>query len=329
MHYLTKLIGLSLLLCAVIGSPQVHAGKCDTGIINPVTDVSWQCIFPISIGGMVSVSPGDVPPDNDKLDSPACVCQTGSLAAIGINVSFWEPARYIDTVKDPYCFTAIGTELPNPSPGTLGGSLSRGEGRSSGFAQMHYYIFPVWGILNMFYDIPCLEKQPFDVAMISEVLPTWNNEVLAMIINPEALLFANPAAIMSCAADATAILNGKPRDELFWCQGSWPGAYPLAGSATATDYVEMNAALAGRSIYMMGRTGLLLDPGIDGCASYYTPIWKKSHYRLQLAKPVRDKSCRSIGESGMLWSHMKNPPTAGDNFGWVMFRKVKCCITDL
>jgi conjugal transfer pilus assembly protein TraU len=28
-----------------------------------------------------------------------------------------------------------------------------------------------------------------------------------------------------------------------------------------------------------------------------------------------------------LWTHGKNPPLAGDNFAWLVFRKVKCCVT--
>jgi hypothetical protein len=39
------------------------------------------------------------------------------------------------------------------------------------------------------------------------------------------------------------------------------------------------SGIAARSIYMMGRTGLLLDPGVDACGSVYTPIWKKNNYK--------------------------------------------------
>nr|WP_254204621.1 TraU family protein [Aeromonas sp. FDAARGOS 1405] len=54
----------------------------------------------------------------------------------------------------------------------------------------------------MFYDIPCLSDEGYDVAMMTEILPTWNNEILSMIVNPESILFANPVAALTCSADA-------------------------------------------------------------------------------------------------------------------------------
>lgn len=303
-----------------------QAGKCGPEPVNPVTDVAWQCVFPISIGGLIQVGAG-APVDPDNIDSPVCVCNNGTLPKIGVTFSFWEPARMIDTVTDPYCFMALGAKLANPTPGRLGGDLGRQGGGAKAFAQMHYYIFPVWKMLDMFTDLPCLNDTSFDVAFITEVLPTWNNEILALLLNPEALLFANPAAALACAADSMSALVGMPRNELFWCMGSWGNAYPLAGSITATDFVEANAGLAARGIYLMGRTGLLMDPGVNACYQIRTPIWRKRNYRLQAMKPVRDSSCQPIGRSGMLWTQFKNPATAGDNFAWMVFRKVKCCVS--
>src|SRR3546814_9872238 len=40
-------------------------------------------------------------------------------------------------------------------------------------AQMHYYVAPVWKMLDMFSDLPCLEDDGFDVALMTEVMPTW------------------------------------------------------------------------------------------------------------------------------------------------------------
>ncbi len=316
---------MAVVLSALPAGPAV-AGQCGPGFVNPVTDVAWQCIFPIRIGGMIQVSAG-APEDPDTLDSAVCVCNHGAVPTVGVNVSFWEPARLIDTVSDPYCFMAMGSKLANPTPGQLGGALYRGDGTSRAFQQMHYYVFPAWALLDLFTNLPCLEQGGFDVAMVSEVLPHWNNAIVGMIINPEAALFGNPAAQFACAADSVAAVSGLPRNELFWCMGSWGSTYPLTGSITAPDYVQAHAGIAARSLYLMGRTGLLLDPGVTHCGAVPTPIWKKRHYRLQAVKPVRDHTCRAIGRSGLLWTHGKNPPMAGDNFAWMVFRKVKCCVT--
>jgi conjugal transfer pilus assembly protein TraU len=299
------------------------AGQCGPAV-NPITDVSWQCVFPIRIGGLIqqNVSGNGLDEDPDTISNPVCACG----GTVGVTMSFWEPARMIDTVSDPFCFGAIGRQLSNPQPGQLAGGLTRAEGGSRAFQQMHYYVFPVWAILDLFVDLPCTDKKEFDIAMISEVLPHWNNEVLALLLNPEAVLFGHPATQMACAADAVAATAGLPINELFWCQGAWPSVYPLAGSITATDYVEANAAIAGRSIFMMGRLGALMDPGVSECGVVPTPIWRKRNTRLQLAKPVKSSSCLLIGRPGLTWTANKNPPMAGDNFSWMMFRKVKCCV---
>ncbi|MGI9296690.1 MAG: TraU family protein [Gammaproteobacteria bacterium] len=299
------------------------AATCGPSFINPITDIVWPCIFPINVGGVAQVNIG-APDDPDPISNPICVCAVGAIPTIGVRMSFWEPSMLIDTVKDPFCFQALGVQLPNPFPGRGHGSM---DASARGlFAQAHLYEFPAWAILDLFVDLPCLSESEFDVVMMTEILPTWNNDILAMLINPEAGLFANPAAHLACAADAASTLRGRPIDELFWCMGPM-GTYPLTGNIPVSDQVLAHSGLAARLLYVTGRTGLLRDPGVDACGSVYTPIWQKSHYRLQLAKPVRDHTCRPIGLSGLVWTHNKNPPTKGDNFAHVIFQKNQCCLT--
>jgi conjugal transfer pilus assembly protein TraU len=311
---------------SLLSSAKIYATPCPTDGMNMLGDISWQCIFPVRIGGIIELGANDSETDDQSM-SPICVCNGGAVPRVGLSVSFWEPARLIDTVSEPYCMMPLGANIGNPTPGHLDGSLVRNRVQSKAFQQMHYYIFPAWKILDMFTDIPCMEDKGFDVAMMTEVVPTWNNDILSLLVNPEAILFANPAAALACAADAASALFNKPQNALFWCMGSWGLTYPLAGSITAPDYVEANAALAARSIFFMGRIGLLRDTGADGCTFSYTPIWHKNRYKLQLAKPVKDSSCHAIGKSGLLWTHYKQPPVGADNFMWVQFRKLNCCMS--
>lgn len=315
-----------ILIIFLFSIEEASASACTTPPLNLISDISWQCTFPIRIGGVVSISPNE-PDTNENTMNPICICSGGTLPRVGVSVSFWEPARIIDTVSEPYCMMPLGSSLGNPTPGKLGGSLGRSHGSSTAFQQMHNYTFPAWAIMDMFTDIECTEETQFGIAMMTEIMPTWNNEILSLIVNPESVLFANPASQLACAADASAALMGSPRNELFWCMGSWGSAYPLAGSITATDYVEANAGLAARSIFLMGRTGLLRDTGLDGCSYAYAPIWRKNKYKLQLMRPVRDNFCHKIGKTGMLWTEYKQPPQGADNFMWMMFRKVNCCVT--
>lgn len=313
-------------LCMVLFSSNALASACPSNGLNVLNDLAWSCIFPIRIGGVVQLGANQAEAD-DQTPDPICVCQGGALPRIGLSVSFWEPARVIETVSEPYCMMALGANLGNPTPGKLDGSLGRSGSQSKAFQQMHYIVFPAWALLDMFTDLPCLEEKRLDVAMMTEVVGTWNNEILSLLVNPESVLFANPASTLACAADASSALLGKPRNELFWCMGSWGGAYPLAGSITATDYVEANAGLAARGVYLMGRTGLLRDTGLDGCSFQYTPIWRKNRYKFQLLRPVADRTCHAIGQSGLLWTAFKHPPQDGDNFMWMLFRKVNCCVS--
>ncbi|CAH6291122.1 MULTISPECIES: TraU family protein [Citrobacter] len=311
---------LSTALGAII--PAAHA-ECKSLFINPVTDIGWSCIFPMRIAGVQIVGGEETP---GKVNSPVCVCTGGTIPKIGLRTSFWEPKRIIDTVSDPYCMMPLGTTLNSPKPGTLSGGLDENGSSKRAFQQTHYYIFPAWKILDMFYDIPCLDDEGFDVAMMTEILPQWNNDILSLIINPEALLFANPISTITCSADSVAASFGMPLNVLFWCMGSWGNAYPLSGSITSTDYVEANAGIAARTIYMMGRLGLLWNTSADGCYRELAPIWRKDRFKLQMMRPARSTACLPIGREGLLWTGGKHDPRK-DNFMWMMFEKKDCCVS--
>lgn len=316
---------LLLLICFAFSfMPSVSFAQCNSSFINPITDISWRCIYPMRIGGVISLGSGEEDPSG--YDNPICVCKAGVIATIGLKTSFWEPKRIIDTVSDAYCMMPLGTSLNAANKGTLNGSWISGNGVGGrAFAQAHYYIFPAWHILNMFYDIPCLEDKGFDVAMMTEIMPQWNNEILSLLIHPESILFANPVSTVICGADAAASAIAMPRNELFWCMGAWGNAYPLSGSITATDYLEANAGIAARAVYMMGRLGMLWNTSEDGCYTSPQPIWKKNRYKLQLAKPVKDSQCIPIGREGQLWTSGKHD-LMRDNMMWTLFEKKDCCM---
>jgi conjugal transfer pilus assembly protein TraU len=270
----------------------------------------------------MNINFSDVPPDNDEIQSPVCVC--GVPPSIGITTSFWEPSRIAETVKDPYCFPLMGTQMASTTQGMLSGDNRSNSYKS--FAQAHYYIFPVWGILDLFVDIECIDRMEFDLAYMTEVDPLWNDDMLAFIINPEALLFANTAAQLACMGDAISATTSLPSNSLYWCMGAWGSFYPLAGHIGKSNYIEANAGLAARMLYKLSRELLACDPGADICGCAQRPIIRKTHYRLQLVKPVRDNQCYPIGKSSALWERNKNPVYNGDNFLWMVFRKNLCCM---
>lgn len=301
-----------------------RAGAVCTGtMINPITDIAWENIFPISIGGVIEM--GGASKYSHGKGSPVCSCARAAVPMVGIKVSLWEPARIIDTVKDPFCMVPLGQVIVPATELAVKGAGSRDSKDSNQFNQFHWYIFPALALLDMFYDLPCVDyKRELDVAMMTELLLTWNNDQYSTIINPEALLVANPIAQLACMADATSVLIHKPIDQLFWCAGNH-SVYPIAGTADSSDPVEAHAANAAKAIFQMGRLGLLWQYRSDGCGLTPSIMWTKSRWRLQLAKPVRATEARFPGVPGVIWTPAKHPPQS-DNFMWMLFRKLDCCV---
>lgn len=327
-----------LLICAALAlAPTPASAACtDKTFINVMSDIAWDCIFPISIMG-VPLDYGEHPPDSDN-GAALCACPAKRFPAdpgLGFMIGFWEPARMIDTTSDPWCFPALGMDLSSGSGTTSGGGWGysgSGQLRKSGpgqiaFANYHYYIMPVWAILDMFTDIPCVSEDPsFDLAMVSEVRPDWGDDLTAMQLYPETALMASPVTALACIADAVASTVQRPIDALYWCMGGWGTTYPMTGHINVTDFVEANAGIAGKAMYVQARTGLLPDRAVNYCYAIPMPIWIKSHWRLQQTDPVVDSRCHAIGHPGILWTQRKNPIGMQDNFSWMLFRKVLCCV---
>jgi conjugal transfer pilus assembly protein TraU len=313
------------------------AGKasalCTPGrFMNPVTDICWDCMFPIKIGGIIVV-PG-VPDEPDLTSAPVCVCPVPPpiFERIGIPLSFWEPARYVETVKDPYCFPSLGFGLLNPSGGYLGGMGNSGNVHGKSFAQAHYFIYPIIGMMDLLVDSACLEADGFDVGFITEIDPTWNQDYLMAILDPKVFLVANPIAQMSCVIDSVASNLDFPLDFMFWCMGSWGSTYPVTGDNQAHDFTLANIGIGYRLLFKLA--GLFLVCDVDSpvtlCMCTPTPFLIKSHYRWQEAMPVTDFFCHGVGTSDLIWGAGKNPPyigmgTSADNFVWIIFRRHGCC----
>jgi len=296
----------SLVAILVLAWAPAGFARCRGTIINPINDVCWECMFPARVGVVSYGRSGDVAPGGN-IGSPACACINSSGATLGIKVSFWEHAYLVETVKDPWCMVALGTGMGtnmNKLQGGINASQSASGGDSQlSFQQVHWYKFPVWSMLNLFVDFPCNEQSVFDLAYPSEVDPTWNDDMLSFILNPEALLFGNPITQLSCMADSAMTSMGQPLDPLFWCMGSWGGAYPLNGSSNTSNPNHLNGQMVGRMTYKLSREGLLRDTAVDesGCSPMgkLAPIWNKGNWRIQVARPRKKKCMSSFWEIGI------------------------------
>lgn len=304
---------------------------CSGHFVNPISDICWDCLFPITIGDMPVVS-GDYP-DTPNPGNPLCLCPTGVLYRLGMTIGYWEPFALVDVTRKPYCMVNLGMQMHMKEKDTqgLGGSAMPSSVGRNAFYYVHWYKYPVVYWLQILTSMACLEGGDMDIAYLTELDPTWNDSELAFSINPEASLFTTPLVRMACAADATKSLYSTAIDGLFWCQGSQGSTYPLSGHVSfQTSPLQAATLLAERMDFKMHREGLVKDsigsgsPGV--CYSYPSPILPKSRYRYQLTNTLPDAaSCHPFGQSTTLWETGHMYPGDGDNFGFMIWRKRNCC----
>lgn len=306
-------------------------GVCTGRFVNPITDVCWECLFPISLGAIPIWPSGKADPKNPV--SPLCLCGS-PIPRIGLSVGFWEPVRLADVSKKPWCFVNLGGL--SLSPGIDLGikkMKSNDAGQDTGSWHVHWYAYPLIYWMELVADFLCLEPGSFDVAYISELDPLWNNDELAFILNPEAVLFGNVAAQAACAADCAAATVHLPIDELFWCAGCHGGMYPLNGSIQA-EYGQVQGSVLAveRMAYKLHRQliawGTMGSQGL--CSKYPMPVMRKQQYRTQIINPVPAVSganaCPPMGRTQTLYESGKMIPIIGEDFGYLIWRKRNCCV---
>ena len=199
---------LTLLLSMII-----HCELVADGMINPITDICWECLFPITVSG-VNVFPGtqDLSSHNERI----CVCP-GVPPKVGVPLTFWEPMRLVDVTRHAFKLIGLGgIQIGQESVRNRGSIGYTSETtNSNSFYHVHWYEYPILSILGVFTDFSCMDKGGLDVAYMSEFDPTWNDDTLSAILNPEAGLFGNQLAHLSCVADCISSSSSFPNDALF------------------------------------------------------------------------------------------------------------------
>ncbi len=301
-----------------------NASSCKAHFVNPITDICWDCLFPITIGSAEVVKSRY--PDTKNPSNPFCTCP----GRVGITIGYWEPTSLVDITRKPYCMVNLGMQLNIKNQGLGGSQMPDIDGRGA-FYYVHWYKYPVIYWLQLVTSLGCMETEDFDVLYLSELDPTWNDSELAFVLNPEAVLFSSPPARQSCAFDASKALTSTAVDSLFWCQGAQGSTFPLTGFvANQTSPLSAATLLAERTDFKLHRMGAIRDsigensPAI--CNTYYTATMPKSRYRYQLVNTLPDAAnCHPFGQSTMTWEAGHTYPGDGDNFGFLIFKKRSCC----
>ncbi len=333
----TLLSLLSLIFIATFPTKSHSETGCiDAQVMSAklITDICWDCLFPMKIAGMTLGGDSDGAP-TESVSNPLCYCNDDlGVPRPGLVTSYWEPARLIEFQRMPGCSSVFnGMRFPVDKLNMGYHSSSEKEGNQARFLHYHYYAFPLLSILDLFSNASCGLDGYMDLDMMymSELDPTWNDDTISFFTSPEAAFVTDPLMTASCAIDAAGVSTlGQPISKMFWCAGTWGSIYPLSGNTyglasnvrdTSLYTVRVLAALHRRGIThrTMGEDAM--------CAAKIEPTLPKKMYKFTLLHPLPEtKRSHWIGESEYKWGLGKTVPAVGEDLIYTIWRWNDCCM---
>lgn len=298
--------------------------KCQGRFINPFTDISWSCVFPITIGG-INVTPSHKDFEQYK---PTIFCNCGLVNKFGLKVSFWEPIRLIDITRSPYCLIGLGgIEVSKSTVKKHGGTDVSEDTNTASFYHAHWYIYPLIYWLELLTDFECVSKGKVDIGYLTEFDPLWQDDEWSFIQNPEAGFFVAPPVQLACTADCVTATANHPINKLFWCAGCLGSLYPFVGKVGHhIGGIQASSLLVMRLLAKFHGLNVVKGYEIDDfCEGHYRPRVQKTIYKTHLAYPT-NAPCQPLGKSDALWGSGKSYPYGGEDFCYLLFKKTKCCL---
>jgi len=327
-----SLATIATIATMLIFSPSAHAGKCNTGAFNPITDVVWNAITPIKIGGLPIVRGSGIEASGAAgTPSPVCVTCKDKQGApfIGLTVSFSDISDMVEVVQTPGCSTVLGTNFGFGGQGYMGGTSGQTEGSAMTFKQTHWIHFPLFGILNLMRDIQCIA--PGDDIIFgdpSELDPTHQSDLLAMGMDPWCFLYAappftlvEPANIALAHLPVSTMPPAYNAMEWMW----WGNICPLSGNVASPRDMTSSAQIAAKQLRKRARVGLIQGRVTNQCTGTIEPFPKKDEWRFSLAKPKKTPRHFIAGQTELIWGTNKNPPFREGNFLFLLYQKKVCC----
>ena len=318
------------------GGMALAATTCIGKFPNPITDICWSCVLPLTIGTAAVGNFGDqedVPEFNPS--NPVCSCIVNPT--IGLAVGFWEPSRIVEVVRRPFCLPSLGGVDLNPGiAAPEHGRRVSDYGDKEAFYQAHFYFNPVLTWLEVLGDYPCLEQGSLDIAYLTEVDPLWNDDELTLILNPGGGAVRQSGGRRGLRGRLRGRLDRlRPRADVLVrrlpgrdLSDGWMGQPAHGrGALFAADRAALHREDASRvrHLGLPRREGAVrsLLPAADGQARLQDP---DAVSRSPTRKKILGKCCQPFGRQTVLWGAGREIPVKGEDFAYMLFRKKNCCV---
>ena len=312
--------GAILLVISLKGSAQtiddVNPACPDAKIFSKVIEqICWDCFLDsLKIWGVGSKPDGA----SSQLDLPVCACFDAlGVPEFGNPMGFWSPQKLNETVTTPWCSASLGgIRLQDSFTGAgYNGGSSIGEAEIPGaFYQYHYFSYPIMTMVSMLLLPDCTSGYiDFDLLYVSEIDPLWNDDILTLLLNPEAIIFSTPATYAWCAADCVMTTADNQLEEFYGCAGCDGSLYPMTGNVfPQSDPVAGTSLVTQRVLASLHRKGLAQKTIGDEamCSTGYTPTIPRSQYKFSMLYPVAEAS--SDASKSLATPFMGDPSNIGD-----------------
>ncbi|VVD30930.1 TraU family protein [Paraburkholderia dioscoreae] len=337
MKYLVRLWFALVIGFGISGGAQAQQ-ICNGSFPNLISDICYDCIFPISIvGGLLNLGVSGDDYDTGVSSSPVCICANN--LAIGTPVSFWEPRYMVDTTNKPGCMPLLGgIDINTPYNAAEYGTENTttapiGGKRKSAFMQVNEYINPVMSAIGVVVNNPCLDNRSFDVPFLSWADPTWNDDSLSLMLTPYAYPFAGVPSIAAELPDAISATFGFPMQILFWVAGAWGPMYPLDGNvAVANTPEQVSHLMIARIFAKLHAAGAQQSSAgqdaLDSCGALGVPqlVMDKRQYKTNRTFPFPDNMCTPIGRP-LAFQEVGATRPQDKDYGYFVFQRKDCCAT--
>lgn len=289
------------------------------GIFN---QVCWSCFIDgFDIAGLNSSRP------DGSSGSPICSCPGDfGIPNYGVKASHWSPTRINEVVQEPYCSPALGGIKLQDTRYGQGFTDTSTPGQEAGFLHYHYFSYPLMAMLELLILPDCMADDiiDFDLLYLSELDPTWNDDMLSILLNPEAALFGSPAALAWCSADCVMTTADNQSEGFYGCAGCDGLLYPFTGNVRPMpDPVAGSSLITQRTLASLHRKGLARKTiGSEAmCQRVYSPMIPRSQYKFSMLYPVPQATNR--GES--VFNGVDSEGFAAGSMGSELDRYGKCC----